>query len=199
MSKITKYIIPLMIISSIALSGCVSLPQAPAEKITVAQASQADTWELKGKIAIKTPDDNVSTNLYWLHSPQNNQLKLITMLGTTALSLTDNQQGASLDVDGHTYHNKDAQQLLNQVSGWDIPLTELPMWVTGQATANDHIISRNQQGQIKQLQSDDPLPWHIDYRSWQQQSGATIPRLMIIRRGQLQIKIQVNQWQAYAN
>ena len=186
-----------VIFTLLLLTGCTITPSEQFTPIDVSQASQAKSWELQGKIAVKTADDKFSTNLYWLHQPAANDLRLTTVLGTTVLTLTTNQGMATLDVDGKTYHDSNAQDLLTGISGWSIPLDSLPLWITGQIGKNDHVVSYHSDGTVKQLLShDSQADWHVMFMSWQQQGGALVPKLLKIERDDVQIKLQTNQWTA---
>ncbi|WP_137222673.1 MULTISPECIES: lipoprotein insertase outer membrane protein LolB [Shewanella] len=184
---------------ALLLAGCSVTPSEDFTPINVTNANQAKAWELQGKIAVKTSQDKFSTNLYWLHQPAANDLRLTTVLGTTVLTLKTDQGMATLDVDGKTYRDSNAQDLLTGISGWSIPLESLPLWITGQVGSNDNIISYNPDGTIKQLISHDPeANWLVSFLSWQQQNGAIVPKLLKIEREDVQIKIQTNQWTAVA-
>lgn len=185
---------------------CASLLSACATKIPdnlipiqVNHVSQAPSWEMQGKLAVNTPDSKVSANLYWLHTPDSNELKLTTMLGTTVLSLTTRQGIAKLEVDGKVYEHNDAQKLLTEITGWSIPVDSLPLWITGQADNNDKIISQDEQLRPNVLLSlSDSPPWQVTFKSWQKQSGAQLPKLLQLTKSQLKLKIQINHWQALA-
>jgi|TARA_R110002126_G_scaffold7763_1_gene37612 outer membrane lipoprotein LolB len=188
-----------IITALLLLTGCSVTPSEDFTPINVTNAAQANAWELQGKIAVKTAEDKFSTNLYWLHQPAANDLRLTTVLGTTVLTLKTNQGMATLEVDGKTYRDSNAQDLLTGISGWSIPLDSLPLWITGQIGSNDKIVSYNPDGTIKQVISYDPQAnWSVSFLSWQQQSGALVPKLLKIERENVQIKIQTNQWTAVA-
>tara|TARA_R110001583_G_scaffold6421_16_gene32534 strand:+ start:180 stop:791 length:612 start_codon:yes stop_codon:yes gene_type:complete len=188
-----------IITALLLLTGCSVTPSEDFTPINVTNAAQANVWELQGKIAVKTAEDKFSTNLYWLHQPAANDLRLTTVLGTTVLTLKTNQGMATLEVDGKTYRDSNAQDLLTGISGWSIPLDSLPLWITGQIGSNDKIVSYNPDGTIKQVISYDPQAnWSVSFLSWQQQSGALVPKLLKIERENVQIKIQTNQWTAVA-
>ncbi|WP_350999704.1 lipoprotein insertase outer membrane protein LolB [Shewanella sp. TB7-MNA-CIBAN-0143] len=183
----------------LVLAGCSVTPSDDFTPIDVTNAARAKAWELQGKIAVKTSQDKFSTNLYWLHQPKANDLRLTTVLGTTVLTLKTNQGMATLEVDGKTYRDSNAQDLLTGISGWSIPLDSLPLWITGQIGSNDNIVSYNPDGTIKQLIShDSEANWVVSFLGWQQQSGALVPRLLKVERENVQIKIQTNQWTAVA-
>lgn len=172
-------------------------PQSSLQPIQVTQASQVTAWELQGKLAVKTPEDKFSTNLYWLHTASRDELKLTTMLGTTVLSLITEPNVATLEVDGKRYQDSDPQKLLQKLSGWAIPIDLLPLWITGQYTPQDIISAVNVDGTPKQIINETEIPaWIVDFVSWQQQSGAQVPQQIKLSRANLQLKIQLTQWQA---
>ncbi|AQS39445.1 outer membrane lipoprotein LolB [Shewanella psychrophila] len=188
-----------MLLSLSLLSACTTTP-TNLVPIQVKKVSQANAWEMRGKLAVKTPEDNFSTNLYWLHTQAKNELKLTTMLGTTLLSLTTEHGMARLEVDGKTYEHHDAQQLLTNVTGWSIPVNALPLWITGQVSPDDEVSSFDEKNRpVSLFTPSETPPWQVDFLKWQHQSGAQIPRLLQLKRVDLRLKIQVNEWQALAN
>ncbi len=197
LSYFTKTPLLLMILSLLSACTTTSTNLIP---IQVDNVSQANAWEIRGKLAIKTPNDSFSTNLYWLHTQTKSELKLTTMLGTTVLSLTTEHGITRLDVDGKTYKHHDAQQLLTKVTGWSIPINALPLWITGQVSPEDKVSSFDEKNRpVSLLTPLETPPWHVEFLKWQSQSGAQVPRLLQLKRVGLQLKLQVNQWQALAN
>lgn len=179
------------------LSACTTTPGEQYQAIPVTQASQAKAWELQGKIAVKSASEKFSTNLYWFHLPKENQLTLTTVLGTTVLKLSTSPGLAKLEVDGKEFVDANAQALLESVSGWSIPLDSLPLWITGQVSPSDEVTSRDANGKIKTLTSPSSgQDWQVSFLSWQQQSGALVPKQIKVERDGMQVRIQVNKWQA---
>lgn len=182
------------------LGGCTTLDTQNLSPVSVTNIEQAKNWELQGKIAFKSEQEKFTTNLYWFHHLKGNELKLTTMIGTNVLTLSETLNKVTLEVDGKTYQDTDAQALLANVSGLDIPINKLPLWITGQKHADDQVLNYNAQGQIKRLESpSDNAPWQVEFISWQPQSGVSVPRQIKVTRQDVQIKIQVNQWQALSN
>ncbi|WP_348633901.1 lipoprotein insertase outer membrane protein LolB [Shewanella sp. WXL01] len=189
--------ISLLLLLMLMLNGCSSLKHTNFEPVSVNHVAQAQHWELKGKIAVRSNTDKFSTNLYWFHQAQGDDLRLTTMIGTNLLVLDSGPQGATLTANGETYFDKDPQTLLDSMVSIHIPLDRLPLWITGQASSEDKIVSYNADGTIKQLISEQTAShWQVDFRSWQILQGIQIPRQIIIVRDDVQIKIQNNQWQA---
>ncbi|MGL5358388.1 MAG: lipoprotein insertase outer membrane protein LolB [Shewanella sp.] len=202
LKRFTKSILSCIALSTLLfLPGCQTLPPVDdLSAITVSKASQAAAWELQGKLAIKTSADKLSANLYWRHTPRGDKLTLTTMLGTTVLTLHTTADSAQLEFDGKTYHDSNAERLLKRVSGWSIPLDALPLWIVGLAGPLDEIVERDGQAQPKELiNQQTPPPWQVSFLSWQSQSGASVPRQLTLVREDLQLKLQLNQWQALGN
>ncbi len=185
-----------LLLSLSLLTACTTTPSY-LTPIDVENVAQAQSWEMKGRLAVKTPDDNLSSNIYWLHTTDRDELRLTTPLGTTVLTLVSQQGETTLEVDGKQYQHHDAQQLLSNVTGWSIPVDALPLWITGQVAPEDDVTSSDQQMRPKRLVTPKHSPtWQVEFKSWQQQSGAELPRLLQLRRGALSLKLQISQWQA---
>ncbi|QSX39914.1 outer membrane lipoprotein LolB [Shewanella cyperi] len=197
LSRFTKFTIALCWVMSLALSGCGITPPQDLLPVDVDDAAKARAWELKGKIAVKTDADNVSTNIYWLHGPDREELRLTSMLGTTVLLLTQDTRGAELELDGKQYQGRSAAELLERLSGWPLPLEELPLWITGQSHPDDSL-TLDDAGRPELIEHK-ASGWQIRYQSWQQQSGAWVPRALSLLHPKSRIKIQINQWQALAS
>lgn len=199
LKRLTKSIFSCFALTALLLlGGCQTLsPTTDLSPITVTDVRQAKAWELQGKLAIKTPDDKLSANLYWRHSEDHDELTLTTMLGTTVLTLNSTPNSAHLHIDGKDFSDDNPQRLLERVSGWSLPLADLPLWITGQVGPNDQVIESDNQGRPKLLSNTQaPPPWLVTFLSWQSQSGTSVPYQLKLDRGDLQLKLQLNQWQA---
>lgn len=167
--------------------------------VNVNRVSDTQAWELKGKLAVRTTADKFSTNLFWLHTPTQEHLTLTTMLGTNVLTLTSDKNGAKLMFDGEEYRGDNPQALLYRVTGWRLPIERLPLWITGQTSTSDQVLSRDSSGRVKSVTTEfEQQFWQLTYSKWQQQSGANVPRQMKVENPRLSLKIQINQWQALA-
>lgn len=184
-------------LSLVFLSGCSSLPNN-LSPVKVEKVADANAWEMTGKIAITVPNDKLSSNLYWLHSTNSDELTLTTMLGIQVLSLTQKEGKARLIVNGETYEDSTAQDLLLRVTGWTLPIDTLPLWITGQLSPTDTIKTKDNQNRPVHVITKTNPTWTINYLRWQQQQGTELPRLLTLNNTDIKIKIQINQWQALA-
>lgn len=185
-------------LSLVFLSGCSSLPNN-LSPVSVEKVADAKAWEMTGKIAITVPNDKLSSNLYWLHSTDSDELTLTSMLGIQILSLTQKEGKARLIVNGETYEDSNAQALLLRVTGWTLPINALPLWITGQLSPTDVIKTKDNQNRPVHVITQTNPTWAINYLRWQQQQGTELPRLLTLNNTDIKIKIQINQWQALAS
>ncbi|WP_241904122.1 lipoprotein insertase outer membrane protein LolB [Shewanella sp. 10N.286.52.B9] len=201
MRILTTYLKHLLLMSCLLLTACSIRPPHTLAETQVKHPSDAQAWELQGKLAFRSSSDKFSTNLFWLHDQSSqydrDELTLTTMIGTTVLSLKSENGLASLDIQDKTYTDNNPERLIYRVSGMTIPINKLPLWITGQVAPDDEVLEYNPDGSIKRFSSaDNGGDWLVSFMSYQQQSGAKLPRLLQINRADVQIKIQINQWQA---
>lgn len=197
LSSFTKNTYVWVILSFIFISGCSTTIPDNLVPVSVEQVEQAQAWEMQGKLAVRTAEDKFSTNLYWLHTQTSDELKLTTMLGTTVLSLSSTAGDTLLELDGKTYTDTNAQRLLARITGWTIPIDALPLWITGQLSEGDKVMSQDSLNRPIKLINSNQLPaWEVSFKSWQTQSDAELPRLLEINRDDIRLKIQVSKWQA---
>ncbi|WP_406666553.1 lipoprotein insertase outer membrane protein LolB [Gallaecimonas sp. GXIMD1310] len=178
----------LIVLLTLLFAGCASAPQGQWP----APSAPLNRYALLGKVAIITPKERHSANLYWQHLGQQYSLKLTSFLGTRILSL-DGQPGQVTLVNGDgTYHDSDPQRLLYRLTGWQLPISSFNHWLLGQAGSHDTVTAHNAQGQLQSLASG---PWQVRFSHYQQQAGRWLPGALSIRRDSLFIKLQINQWQ----
>ncbi|WP_192954816.1 lipoprotein insertase outer membrane protein LolB [Gallaecimonas mangrovi] len=178
----------LLLLASVLLSACVSHPKATWP----APDKPLDHYEVTGKVAILTDKSRDSANLYWQQDEKDYYLQLTTFLGTQVLAMESKAGQVSLTNRNGTYHDTDAQRLLYRLSGWQIPVNDLPQWLKGNAGAQGQIVAKDKQGRIATLQSQG---WTIQYQGWSRQGGRELPTKLDLRKDNIRIKLQIDQWQ----
>ena len=86
---------------------------------------------------------------------------------------------------------------MQQVLGWQLPVTNLYFWVRGLPAPNSsasttfdpyhHLIELEQQG------------WQIQYERYTAIQGIDLPSKLRLKRGQLQVKIVISSWKLSNN
>jgi outer membrane lipoprotein LolB len=105
---------------------------------------------------------------------------------------TDGQTLAVTDAEGRHLGNNEAQGLLRQRLGMDLPLAELRYWMLGVAApgspANVADAAQAPRRVIEQS------GWRIDYDTFQSASGLSLPQRFSATQGDVRLKVVVDDW-----
>jgi outer membrane lipoprotein LolB len=192
------------------IGGCAALtPFAPEEAIVstviaeaVAEAEYAPSAEfaLVGRASVKGGKENFSGGVQWQHSASRDEILLLNPLGQTLAQIQRAPEGVSLATsEQENYYASDVESLTEQVLGWRLPLTGLQYWVQGMnSPATKAEIDKGLDGRVVAIRQDG---WEIAYSSYfppaafrAMQRPAVRPKLLILRRSGLQIKLVIDTW-----
>ena len=171
---------------------------------------QPADFVLMGRVSVKGGKESFSGGVQWRHADRGDEILLLSPLGQTLAQIQLNPDGASLTTSEHqSYYATDVESLTEQVLGWRLPLMGLQYWVQGMnspATAAEMDLDRD--GRVVAIRQDG---WNIDYarlfpgvehaaqaRS-QTQAETVRPRLLLLKRGDLQIKLVIDSWNSAGN
>lgn len=160
---------------------------------------ESNDWLITGKLALISPEERLSANLFWRHHGSNDldELRLTGPLGRNVLTLDSNHQAATITVDGKTYVGNDADSLIVRLTGWPLPLSQLSKYLLGQTEPNDQI-SVDEQGQPLSVELTHPKTGEkstLYYKGWQQLSGYKVPQQIELRQQQTRIKLAIKTMQ----
>jgi outer membrane lipoprotein LolB len=184
------------------LAGCASRPpkvELPANwSIKKHQLQQFTEWQLRARLAYKNNDDSFSASMVWNESPQSSQIRLLNPLGISLVSVDVNTNMATLEADGEIYQGDDINSLLYQITGWDIPVSDLRYWIIG-LPQEDDTLSFYENGSIKRLypHCDGCEQWQIDFLDYTEHQGLVLPRSLVISNLSKEntfIKLRVSSW-----
>ena len=158
------------------------------------------SFEITGRISVRHSDDGFSGNLRWRHALGADEFIVQTPFGQGVARVTQNSQGATLEMaDGQVLHAADAQTLTQQALGFRLPLSGMPRWV--QALASDESAERRyaQDGTLEQLREQG---WQIEYQSYQTlpqaQGAVTVPNKLSLQNADLKLRLIIDDWQVPA-
>ena len=159
---------------------------------------------------MKGGKESFSGGVQWRHTGGGDEILLLSPLGQALAQIQLNPDGASLTTSEHqSYYAADVESLTEQVLGWHLPLMGLQYWVQGaNSPATGAEMDMDSDGQVVAVRQDG---WNIDYANYfpaseayvaqtgaqaQAQTGAQTlrPRLLLLKRGDLQIKLVIDRW-----
>lgn len=184
------------------LGGCSTTPdsQTPVEW----QQHQHKLAELKhylvtGKIGYLSPQQRESFNFQWRRSDQNSQLRLTTFLGQTILSLSISPQGAIVETyDDRTLSGANADELIHQLTGLNLPVAALQNWLVGNPIQADHY-QFNATHTLAALQTKiNDQVWQLDYLHYRDETfGKTLlplPTQLKLQQQDTTLNIVISKW-----
>jgi outer membrane lipoprotein LolB len=185
----------------LVLSGCSSLPQVsapPPVAVPDAQALQAEQarvrqvlaqleWGFSGRVAVSNGRDGGSGRLDWAQAGNGFSARLsapVTRQGWE-LSMDFASGQARLEgLQGGTRQGSDARALVQQSTGWDLPIASLGDWVRGVLASDASALQRDGAGR--------PL----QFSQWYDAEGTrpALPRRIDAVNGQARVRLLVDQW-----
>lgn len=152
------------------------------------------TWQVKGRIAVRTDDQAFSGNLFWTKAKDKQEFKLFGPFGKLYARLTEDGDGAKLYLDGAGERSGvNADSLIREALGIDLPLSFLFYWIQGRSipkAPGEYKV--DSQGRMEELRFRD---WTVDYHNYQYYGSRMLPsKIRIERPGQV-LKLSLRDWQ----
>lgn len=156
----------------------------------------ADTshWTLQGKLSVSDGNDNHSGGLTWKQDGDRYDFTIRAPVTGRSFRLTGGPDGAELEgLDGGTRRGPDAETLMAQTVGWQLPMAELKSWVLG---------LRADTGPAELRFGDDQLPsqlvqdgWTVDYKAWDATRQPAMPSKVFAEKPPYKVRLAIESWQ----
>ncbi|WP_369976739.1 lipoprotein insertase outer membrane protein LolB [Xanthomonas bundabergensis] len=197
----------------LALAGCSSLAPRQAPPVasaplseTARQADAARTawlaahpnWSFQGRVAITKGRNGGSGRIDWAQQQRQYQIELSAPVTRQSWRLSgDSQGGGRLEgLEGGPRAGEDAQQVLLEATGWEIPVNLLPDWVRGQVAVDagaPEQVGYDAEGRLQTLRQ---MGWEIQFQEWYPPSDGrpALPRRIEARNGDAKVRLLLDQW-----
>jgi outer membrane lipoprotein LolB len=171
------------------LTGCASAP------VALQRPLQADApFAFNGRVAIKQGEQRDSAGMRWVHSAAADEILLLAPLGQTVARIRRDDGEAMLEASGKHYTALDMESLMQQVLGWQLPLSGLRYWVTAlPAPDAEFRIERDANGQVSLLLQHG---WEISYSRYAAETGDALPLRLQLRREGMEVLLLIDEWEA---
>lgn len=149
-------------------------------------------WGLEGRIAISNARDAGSGRIEWRQSGPRFDVTLTAPVTRQGWRLSGEPGHATLDgLPGGPREGSDAESLLREATGWDIPVRSLPYWVRGlRADPRSAVVQFGPGGRLSRLSE---AGWTIDY-TWPADTTADAPSRIEARRADARVRLVVDRW-----
>jgi outer membrane lipoprotein LolB len=184
------------------LAGCTSLHQREsldfggdraAWRAHRATVEPIQSWILQGKIGVRSPQESGSGTLMWIQQKDNYDIRISGPLGRGATRLQGNQQGVVLDMAGQpTTQARSAEALLEQQTGWRLPVEHLLWWVRGlPAPDSPSRLQLDPQSRLARLAQ---AGWTLEYSRYQKVNGLQLPQRLQLSADNILLTLVITQW-----
>ncbi|SDQ96084.1 lipoprotein insertase outer membrane protein LolB [Pseudoxanthomonas sp. CF125] len=202
-------------LSSLLLAACAtrapqaSLPpplSAPAA-IQAAENNQAQRaawldghrqWSFEGRVAINNAGKGGSGRIDWQQDGPRYVVSLsapVTRQSWRLIGDTHSEAGRLEGLEGGPREGEDAEALLLEATGWDIPVNALARWAQG-LSAEGMPVETQAFSTEGRLQTIEQAGWRIDYREWFDAAGQQpqLPRRIEAQRDRATVRLIVDSW-----
>lgn len=201
--------------ASLLLAACATrAPQASlppplsgAEAIQAAQQAQTQRaawldrhrqWSFEGRVAINNAGKGGNGRIDWQQDGPRYVVSLsapVTRQSWRLIGDTHSEAGRLEGLEGGVREGEDAEALLLEATGWDIPVNALARWVQGRSA--EGLPGENQSfSTAGHLQTVEQAGWRIDYTEWFDAAGEQpqLPRRIEARRDRATVRLIVDRW-----
>ena len=172
----------------VALSGCAALPERPpvgdrdaAWSARARELGPLESWEIRGRIALRTADDGWQASLSWLRAADRHDIDLVGPLGSGHVRLRQDAKGAELrDSSQQVIRDSSAENLLLRATGWQLPVNGLSYWVRGlPAPGAASARELDEWGRLRILRQ---LGWQVEFLDYDRLDSLDLPSKLFIKR-----------------
>lgn len=152
-------------------------------------------WQFKARTSIRQDKESWQAGLRWEQAAADYELQVLGPFSMGGLILKGDDQQVVLTVaDGQTWQASAPEGLLEQTTGWQLPISALRYWVRGLPAENLPITEKklNDDAQITAMTQGD---WQIKISEYMKVKGQYLPRKMVIENADLHLKMVIDKWQ----
>jgi len=182
-SGATGWLAPVVVaLAAHFVAGCAGLPPEPLP---------SDIFSIVGRVVVRYGDEAASGRVTWRHGAATDDLLISSPLGQGIAEITRRDGVYTLvTAKDKRFTATDPEQLTEQALGWALPLAGLPDWVQGRAQPGSSAEPRYHDGRLAELRQ---LGWTIEYSGYDERGR--LPTRMRLRRGDLDIRLAIDEWQ----
>lgn len=180
-----------------ALGACATLPRVGPEQAEAlqrdheARLTQLEDWRISGKISVQGGEEAFSGRVQWHHTPERYELVLVAPMGRGSWRLEGSEKGAVLiDERKDRWYGEDAQALLSERLGWQVPVDELLYWVRA-LRPPDGDAEFDAWGRLQRVRE---AGWTVNYQAWQESLGMQLPRTLVATSEPYRLKLVIHEW-----
>ncbi len=182
------------------LVACATLPPPGSKRMPAdwparqAVLSSIKHFELSGRFGASNEEGAWQGSLQWRQQDGEYLITLSGPLGSGSMELRgDNGHATLRTADDAIYMAADADDLLLQHVGWDLPVSGLRYWLLGQPAPYNggSEMEFDAAGRLQRLKQ---AGWNIQFRRYRQVNGIELPAKVFLDNPYFQVRLVVERW-----
>lgn len=175
--------------ATLAVDAAMAYATQGAREVELAQRPD---WHLKGRVAFANGSDGATVQIDWTQSGEAFDIRLAAPITGRQWRLSGRPgQAELLGFDDGPRRAPDAEALLREATGWDLPVAHFPRWVRGARGAGSAVdLSVDAEGL--------PLGWEqagwaVQFRDWWP-GEPPLPRRVFASRDPASVRLIITEW-----
>lgn len=150
-------------------------------------------WSFSGRVAVSQAGEGGSARIDWTQHGADFDIRLAAPVTRQSWRLSRRGGHARLEgLEGGPREGDDAEALLHEATGWQLPVDTLAAWVRGVRAGPDASLSSDPQGRPALIGEQG---WTVEYRDWD--SGApALPLRVFARKDPASVRLVIDRWSA---
>jgi outer membrane lipoprotein LolB len=182
------------------VAGCAPAPTRPvaaadegAQQAREALLARQADWGFRGRIALSQGSNGGNAGIHWRQQGAEFDVELTAPITAQRWRLHSHAGQVSLEgMEGGVRTGADAEALLQEATGWRIPVRAMAAWARGaRATGSTAELGVDPQARPALLQQDG---WTIEYRAWFE-GMPPLPQKVFARQGDASVRLVVDAWE----
>ena len=199
MTRYNAFLPPMLL--ALLLGGCASWQQPKVAEIPLPaqerqqQLATLNQFELNAALLVKAPGDSVTSSLNWVQQGEFYTADLNNFVGINIFKLQTTAEGALVQVSGEQHQAATAAALLEYLSGWSLPIEEMPLWLKGMTGSGSSDLRFDPMGRLTSfsLLDSQNRRWQVSYTKFFP-DRLSLPRQINLESSDTKLKLVIRQW-----
>lgn len=199
MTRLNTFLPPILL--ALLLSGCASWQQPQVAELPLPakerqqQLASLTQFELNAALNVKAPGESVTGSLNWVQRGKFYKTDLNNFVGINIFKLQTTAEGALVEVSGEQHQAETAAALLEYLSGWSLPIAEMPLWLKGMTGSGSSDLRFDPMGRLVSfsLLDSQNRRWQVSYPKFFP-DRLSLPRQINLESSDTRLKLVIRQW-----
>lgn len=195
MSRFLCLVFPLLLVACVPAARIKSDTGLLNEQLAREQVmTHATHWTVSGRLGVSAGSDGGSGSFSWTQDGESYEFALRGPLASKSFRLSGGPEGALLEgLDGGPRRGPNAESLMREALGWDVPLRDLRAWVFALRADSGPAEIEFGTNRLPVLLRQDG--WAVNYPAWDTTRQPPLPQKVFAQRAPYKVKLSIDSWQ----